>query len=57
MEKNEQILEDNAECQSCGEMTGTHELHSCPFSEDIVGDDTAICNCCDKCTNECAMDI
>lgn len=57
MENNEEILEGNAECQICGEMTGTHELHSCPYAEDIRGNYTANCNCCGKCTDECAMNI
>lgn len=32
------------------------EDHTCPFSEDINGDDTP-CNCCEECEHQCAMDI
>ena len=39
------------------------EDHPCPFKEDI-GDEgelpyeeRSMCNCCDYCTNNCAMDI
>jgi hypothetical protein len=33
------------------------EDHTCPFSEEINGDCESLCNCCDDCTHECAMDI
>lgn len=31
--------------------------HTCPFSSEINGDDTTLCNCCEECTYQCAMDI
>lgn len=31
--------------------------HSCPYAEDVHGDTTKVCNCCDECRNECIMDI
>jgi len=31
--------------------------HSCPFAEEINGDFDSLCNCCEICTHECAMDI
>ena len=33
------------------------ENHSCPFSEEIHDDSETMCNCCDDCRHECAMDI
>ena len=33
------------------------EEHTCPFSEEIHGDSETMCNCCDECTYQCAMDI
>jgi len=51
MDNNDHILE----CESCGkEVDG--ELHTCPYSEEITGDDTE-CNCCSDCQNECCMEI
>jgi hypothetical protein len=31
--------------------------HSCPYQSDINEDREYQCNCCEDCTNECAMDI
>ena len=44
-------------CQSCENLTGTSELHSCPYQADINNDDSEHCNCCNDCSHECAMDI
>lgn len=46
---------DLSTCQSCG--GAAVELHTCPYASEIGGDDTALCNCCDSCTQQCAMDI
>lgn len=35
----------------------TKEPHTCPYAEDIAGDYETLCNCCDNCQGECAMDI
>ena len=41
----------------CGNNPAT-ELHSCPFAEEINGnDDPEFCTCCDDCRHECCMDI
>lgn len=32
------------------------ELHTCPFAEEIHGSQ-ALCNCCEECEYECAMEI
>lgn len=33
------------------------EPHTCPFAEEIHGDNETLCTCCDECTYQCAMDI
>lgn len=33
------------------------EPHTCPFAEEIGEDFETLCDCCDYCTTECAMDI
>lgn len=33
------------------------ESHSCPFQEDVHGDNSDFCNCCSECEHQCAMDI
>lgn len=53
---NENFLDDlDSKCKNCSN-NGTSE-HTCPFSEEIHGDDKTMCNCCSNCTHECAMDI
>jgi hypothetical protein len=41
----------------CGGKGIGQEDHTCPFSEEINEDTTTLCNCCNICTYECAMDI
>lgn len=43
-------------CESCGEKAGK-AMHSCPFRVEIHDDEKTLCNCCDNCTHECAMDV
>ena len=50
---------------TCGEAKGygacsnlkTMEPHTCPFAEEITGDNDTLCHCCDDCQYECAQDI
>jgi hypothetical protein len=48
--------------QTCGELmedackNPANEAHECPFRTEI-DDDYTECNCCDACTEQCAMDI
>jgi len=42
-------------CQRCGNDPAEN-LHPCPFKQEIHDDDE-LCNCCDDCMHECAMDI
>lgn len=42
----------------CTHIDRTEESHSCPYQEDINGnDDEDYCNCCTSCEHECCMDI
>lgn len=43
------------ECK-CG-AEGTEEYHPCPYSQDVDGDNSDTCNCCDDCQNACADEI
>lgn len=36
---------------------GVEESHTCPYAEEIGGDSKTLCNCCEGCTHQCAMDI
>lgn len=51
MNENECGMRDN--CQN----EATKEMHPCPYAQEIFDDDEDVCNCCDNCTYECAMDI
>lgn len=31
--------------------------HTCPYAEEIGGDSESLCQCCEYCTEQCAMDI
>ena len=31
--------------------------HTCPYREDVYGDYTTKCTCCDECRKQCAYDI
>lgn len=39
----------------CGKAP--RDLHPCPFASDVYDDQESLCNCCDNCANDCAMDI
>lgn len=43
-------------CNRCKKNNGK-ELHSCPYKSDIDDNDKELCNCCEDCEEECAMDI
>ena len=43
-------------CARCG-LTDAPEPHLCPYHEDVNGDTTTLCVCCEQCTIECADDI
>ena len=43
------------ECR-CHEMT-EDDMHPCPYAQDIEDDNESLCNCCNSCTEDCALDI
>ena len=51
-------ITDEMRCDKCGSDEGTgDELHTCPYGQDLYGDDRELCNCCVHCTNICSDDI
>lgn len=46
-------LDDGSQCV-CGKCDT--DYHTCPF-DDEMGGDGGVCNCCEYCTNECAMSV
>jgi hypothetical protein len=40
----------------CGKP-GTDEPHECPYQAEINDCRDDVCNCCENCAHECAMDI
>lgn len=45
-------------CGVCGEeQESPIQEHPCPFRSDVNNDRETMCTCCEKCENECAMDI
>jgi len=43
-------------CPKCKVNPG-ESMHRCPYDEDLNGDYSDKCNCCDKCRRGCAEDI
>lgn len=41
----------------CGGKGIAEDDHTCPYAEEINNDRESLCNCCNVCANECAMDI
>ena len=39
------------------ELIANVALHSFPYDADVNNDPTAVCVCCDDCTQDCADDI
>ncbi len=56
MDEKEKAQEDFLTLCKCGKNP-EEASHTCPYSEDIHGDSESMCNCCDSCRHECAMDI
>jgi len=42
-------------CQNCNGVA--EPLHPCPFKDEVDNDDKTLCNCCQKCTQQCEDDI
>lgn len=47
-------IEEREKCQKCEKSNGTKKLHACPFDIEINNCNEHNCNCCEKCTYECA---
>lgn len=53
-EEDKKIKEASELCR-CGEP-GEYD-HSCPYDEEINNNYDSLCNCCNRCYNNCLMDI
>lgn len=54
------MLEDSYDRCEGGHCKGENyksELHTCPYAEEINEDSDTLCDCCETCMHECAMDI
>lgn len=49
---NGSLCSGRANCSAAAE-----ELHSCPFKIEIHDDEETLCDCCEDCEHECAMEI
>jgi hypothetical protein len=43
-------------CWQCDIRHGK-TAHTCPFQSDVHNNDDFTCNCCEKCTDDCAQSI
>lgn len=43
-------------CCNC-DKNDALEDHECPFKVEIHDDEDTLCNCCEECMYECAMDV
>ena len=41
----------------CCEKKPAQDMHTCPFAEEIHGDEESLCNCCEDCETKCCDDI
>lgn len=53
------MVREEIEQQQCGgNCTNLAQpLHPCPYGSEINGDNETLCNCCEDCEHECAMEI
>lgn len=49
-------MSEKEKCEHCN-RNDAEPMHICPFLDDIHNDSETLCNCCDHCTHECAMDV
>ncbi len=49
-------MSETDKCQNCKEPVDVG-LHTCPYRADVNNDSETLCNCCEKCAYQCAMDI
>lgn len=43
-------------CESC-QKNPRQDEHTCPLAEEINDDSESMCNCCDECILNCALEI
>lgn len=55
LEHIERLKAQESKCQKCGNKA--QPMHPCPYRSDIDGDNETMCNCCEECQHECAMDV
>lgn len=55
--KNAGVGPAKADQSKCGCGADGMPYHTCPFKEEIYGDAETLCNCCEGCEHECAMDV
>lgn len=55
-ETKKEIMKMIGKCIKCEDNDGTPK-HTCPYASDVNNDNESLCNCCDACTHQCAMDI
>lgn len=55
MDDEKDIQKDTYHKCSCG--NDAINEHTCPFKEEINNDCESMCNCCEECMHQCAMDI
>ena len=46
------VADDDEKCRC-----PSSEAHTCPYKAEINDDSITLCECCDNCAHECAMDI
>lgn len=52
----EEIEEEKKPCPQCQKNEALND-HVCPYAADVNNDEKSLCNCCEECMHQCAMDI
>lgn len=48
----------NHTCEKCNNHDEyTKNEHTCPYATEILDDYESLCNCCEQCLENCAMEI
>lgn len=46
----------SGKCSKC-KVNDAQLEHTCPYKEEMRDDSDSLCDCCDDCAHECAMDV
>jgi hypothetical protein len=58
MESNCPVVEtSDAKCPYNDPKCGSYELHTCPYQEEIGGDEAFRCRCCPDCEGDCVWEV